>query len=109
MPRDYRRIFPIEGKKFVTKQGSWRATVGRYPAAVSAGDLLQLKIDFESEDLRNESRSLHLWVKDAPDVTLVAESIGMLQAINWWLEEFKGDDELLYDSGSGDLVLYRGP
>jgi hypothetical protein len=107
MPRDYQRIFHIEGEKFVTKRGTWRATVRGYPAAVSAGDSLQLKIEFEPEPRRNESRSLDLWIKDAPDVTLVAESIGMLEAIKWWLEEFKGDGNLLYDSASGNLMPYQ--
>lgn len=108
MRRDYPRILPIDGMKFVTKRGTWRAKVSGYPAAVAASDLFQLRIDFEPEPRRNESRSLDLWIRDAPDVTLVSESIGMLEAIKWWLEEFKGDGNLLYDSASGNLVPYQG-
>jgi len=107
--RDYRRILPIEGKEFVTTQGTWRATVSEYPAAVSAHvGLFHLMIDFDLGPGRNRTRSLGLWIMDAPDVTLVAESAGMLEAINRWLERSDGDDELLYDSDIGDLARFQG-
>jgi hypothetical protein len=100
-------MLPIDGKKFVTSRGTWWATVSEYPAAISASDLLHLKIGFELELAKNRTRSLDLWIEDAPDVTLVAESVGMLEAINRWLEDFEGDEKLLYDSGLGELVPHR--
>jgi hypothetical protein len=104
--RDYRKILFIEGKEFVTTQGAWRATVREYPTANSTDErLLHLKIDFELA--KDRTRSLDLWIEDAPDVTLVAESLGMLGAINRWLENSDGDDELLYDSDVGDLVRFQ--
>src|ERR1700730_10644441 len=107
MRRDYARILPVDGKKFVTKRRTWRATVSRYPTACTASDLLRLQINFEPEQPANGFRSLDLWVKDAPDVTLVAESIGMLEAINWWLEELKGDGDLFYDPATGCLLPHQ--
>jgi hypothetical protein len=95
--RDYRKILFIEDKEFVTPHGTWHATVSEYPVAVpAAAGLLHSRIDFELA--KNRTRSLDLWIEDAADVTLVAESVGMLAAINRWLEESDGDDELLYDS-----------
>ena len=106
--RDYRRILFIEGKEFVTPKGTWHATVSEYPAAVPAdAGLLHLRIGFELELAKNRTRSLDLWIENASDVTLVAESVGMLEAINRWLEDSEGDrDELLYDSAIGKLIPF---
>jgi len=105
--RDYRKIFFIEGKESVTPQGTWHATVSEYPTALSTrAGLLHLKIGFELESAKNQTRSLDLWIEDGSDVTLVAESVGMLEAINRWLEDSDGDDELLYDSAIGKLVPF---
>ena len=104
--RDYRKIFPLDGKEFITSQGRWRASVSEYPHLARANEgLLHLKISFEFA--KKPSRLLDLWIEDAPDVTLVAESVGMIEAINLWLEGSKGDDELRYDSGLGELVPHR--
>jgi hypothetical protein len=105
--RDYRRILPLDGKELVTPQGTWQATVREYPTVVShdAG-LLHLKIGFELE-FEDQKRSLDLWIENARDVTLVAEFVGMLEAINRWLEDSEGDDELLYDSAIGGLVEFQ--
>ncbi len=76
-----------------------------YPTANSTDErLLHLKIGFELA--KNRTRSLDLWIIDATDITLVAESVGMLEAINRWLESSDRDDELLYDSDVGDLVPF---
>jgi hypothetical protein len=105
--RDYRKLLFIESKEFVTTQGAWRSTVREYPTANSTDErLLHLKIDFELQRAKNQTRSLDLWIEDAPDVTLVAESVGMREAINRWLEGSEGDDELLYDSAIGKLIPF---
>jgi hypothetical protein len=107
MQRDYQRILRVDGQAFVTAQGTWRARVKEYSAPVSAANLLHLNIEFELEASESRKRELDLWIEDAPDVTLVAESVGMLEAINRWLERSDGDDDLLYDSGLRELVPSR--
>jgi hypothetical protein len=108
MERDYKKILPVDGKEFVTPKGTWRARVSEYPAAIPSGaGLLHLRINFELQPVGGQARLLDLWLEDAPDVTLVAESMGLLGAVNRWLEDFEGDEELLYDSGLGGLVRHR--
>jgi hypothetical protein len=108
MERDYQKILPLDGEEFVTTQGVWRATVSEYPAAIPAdADLLHLKINFQLQLGGIQVRSLDLWIQNAPDVTLVAEYIGLLAAINRWLEDFEGDEKLLYDSGLRQLVPHH--
>ncbi|SRR6266851_4846528 len=107
MQRDYQRILRVDGQAIVTGQGTWRARVNEYSAPVSAADLLHLNIEFELEASESRKRTLDLWIEDAPDVTLVAESVGMLGAINRWLENAEGDNQLLYDSSVGDLVQFE--
>lgn len=107
MQRDYQRILRVDGQAFVTAQGTWRTRVKEYSAPVAAADLLHLNIEFELEASESRKRELDLWIENAPDVTLVAESVGMLEAINRWLERSDGDDDLLYDSGLRELVTSR--
>ena len=104
MQRDYQRILFVDGHAFLTAQGTWRARVKEYSAPVSPADLLHLNIEFGLEASESRKRTLDLWIEDAADVTLVAESVGMLEAINGWLESAEGDDQLLYDSAVGELV-----
>ena len=104
MARDYGKIFDIEGREFVTSRGAWLATVREYPAARGVDDaLLHLRVNFELQG-GQLARSLDLWIVSAPNVTLMAESIGMLEAMKRWLEDSAGNDELLYDSEIKDLV-----
>ena len=106
MQRDYQRILFVDGQAFVTAKGTWRARVKRYSAPVYGADLLHLNIEFELEASETRKRTLDLWIEDAPDVTLVAESVGMLEAINRWLGNAEGDDRLMYDSAVGELVRF---
>lgn len=107
--RDYDRILRIDCNEFVTALGTWRARVREYPKTTSATvDLLHVKIEFELQASQRRKRWLDLWIEDAPDVTLVAEAVGMLEAINRWLGGSEGDDELLYDSAVGELVRFEG-
>jgi hypothetical protein len=84
------------------------ARVKEYSAPVpAAADLLHLNIEFELQASESRKRTLDLWIEDAPDITLVAESVGMLEAIKRWLDGSKGDDELMYDSGLRELIPRR--
>lgn len=103
MRRDYQKILRLDGQSFVTGPGTWRARVKEYSAPVSARALLHVKIEFERE-ASNKRRALDLWIENASDVTLVAESVGMIEAIKRWLEKAQGDDQLLYDSSVEELV-----
>ena len=108
MQRDYQRILFVDGHAFLTAQGTWRARVKEYSAPVpAAADLLHLNIEFGLQASESQKRTLDLWIEDAPDITLVAESVGMLEAIKRWLEGSKGDDELMYDSGLRELIPKR--
>lgn len=107
MEQEYKKIFDIEGRAFVLPQGTWLATVQEYPAAdIADHGLLRLRVEFKLQGTRI-ARSLELWIENAPSVTLVAESMGMLDAIQKWLEEPGGDDELFYDSEIKELVPLR--
>jgi len=109
MALSYHNIFDIDGREFVTSQGIWRAIVRHYPSRDCSDDRLRLSIEFKHQSVGGKARKLDLWIVNAPDVTLVAESIGMLQAIQEWLDDSVGDDELLYDSEIKDLVpLQKG-
>jgi hypothetical protein len=104
MERDYQKILRLDGQEFGTGLGTWRARVKEYSAPVSDKGLLHVKIEFELEAAPSRTRTLDLWLENAPDITLIAESVGMLEAIKRWLENAQGDDQLLYDSAVGELV-----
>jgi hypothetical protein len=108
MQRDYQRILFVDGHAFLTTQGTWRARVKEYSAPVpAAADLLHLNIEFELEASESRKRTLDLWIEDAPDITLVAESVGMLEAIKRWLGDAEGNAQLLYDSSVEELVRFE--
>lgn len=104
MGRDYARILPIQVQEFITLRGTWHAEVDQYPHPPVGARLLHFRIKFKPQPEGQPVRRLDLWIRDATDVTLLAEFVEMMDAINSWLDNADGDDELYYDHDSGELV-----
>jgi hypothetical protein len=106
MDRDFKTIIPLEGKEFTTAQETWRAKIIRFPINSRDERLLQMTIRFDPQVSGSDERYLDLWFKNGSDVTLIAEFAGLSEAIQCWLQDSGGSDELMFESASKRLVNF---